>query len=130
MTTPGLVFRGLGRLRGTLATVDDVPGAAFHEMVEIAGGDGAVRAGQVVGVHETGVTIEAFGHTEGLTLDSVSVAFLGRPPMVGVGPELLGRVVDSLGRPRDGMPPPLAIEQRPLEGLPINPVRRPEERRM
>ena len=124
MTTPGLVFRGLGRLRGTLATVDDVPGAAFHEMVEIAAGDGAVRAGQVVGVHETGVTIEAFGHTEGLTLDSVSVAFLGRPPMVGVGPELLGRVVDSLGRPRDGMPPPLAIEQRPLEGLPINPVRR------
>ena len=124
MTAPGLIYRGLGRLRGPYAAVDGVPGAAFHEMVELDGGDGRTRAGQVVAVYEQGVTIEVFGPTQGLTLDAVGVRFLGHPPRVGVGPEMLGRVLDSLGRPRDGMPAPLAVEERPLDGLPLNPCRR------
>jgi len=40
MTARGLIYRGLGRLRGPYASVDAVPGAAFHEMVELDGGDG------------------------------------------------------------------------------------------
>jgi V/A-type H+-transporting ATPase subunit B len=124
MTTPALVFRGLGRLRGPYAAVDGVPGAAFHEMVELAGTEGCARAGQVVAVYEHGVTIEVFGPTQGLTLDEVGVRFLGHPARVGVGPELLGRVLDSLGRPRDGMSPPLVVDERPIDGAPLNPVRR------
>lgn len=124
MSAPGLIVRGLSRLRGPYAAVDGVPGAAFHEMVELEGDDRLVRAGQVVAVHEHGVTIEVFGPTQGLTLDGVGVRFLGHAPRVGVGPEMLGRVLDSLGRPRDGMPAPLAVEERPIDGLPLNPVRR------
>lgn len=124
MTTPGLTFRGLGRLSGPYAVVDDVPGAAFHELVEIEQPDRGSRLGQVVAVYEQGITIEAFGPTQGMTLDEVRVRFLGHPARVGVGPEMLGRVLDSLGRPRDGMSAPVAVEERPLDGLPINPVRR------
>jgi len=38
--------------------------------------------------------------------------------------EILGRVFDGSGRPRDGLPPPAVAELRPIEGSPINPVRR------
>ena len=124
MTAPGLVYRGLRRLRGPYASMDDVPGAAFHEMVELETPDGARRAGQVVAVHERGVTLEVFGPTQGMTLATVGVRFAGHAARVGVGPEVLGRVLDSLGRPRDGLPPPLAVDERPLDGLPINPCRR------
>lgn len=124
MTVAGLTFRGLRQLSGPYADIADVPGAAFHEMVEITGADGLVRAGQVVAVHETGVTVEVFGPTRGLTLGDTAMRFLGRPPRVGVGPEVLGRVLDSLGRARDGLPTPVAVEERPVDGLPINPWRR------
>jgi V/A-type H+-transporting ATPase subunit B len=123
MTVAGLTFRGLRQLRGPYADVADVSGAAFHEMVEIDGG-GTARGGQVVAVHETAVTIEVFGSTHGLTLGDTAMRFLGRPPRIGVGPELLGRVLDSLGRPRDGLPPPVAVDERPVDGLPMNPCRR------
>ena len=122
MSTPGLVLRGLGRLHGPYATIDGAPGAGYHEMVELADDGGQLRAGQVVAVYEHGVTIEAFGPTQGMALDTVSVRFLGHGPRVGVGPEMLGRVLDSLGRPRDGMSAPLAVEERPLDGLPLNPA--------
>ena len=35
-----------------------------------------------------------------------------------------GRVFDGLGRPRDGLPPPLSVEERSIDGSPINPCRR------
>jgi V/A-type H+-transporting ATPase subunit B len=124
MTVAGLTFRGLGQLSGPYAEIRDVPGAAFHEMVEIESADGASRAGQVVAVHEAGVTVEVFGATRGLTLGGTAIRFLGRPPAIGVGPEVLGRVLDSLGRPRDGLPPPVAVDERPVDGQPLNPWRR------
>jgi len=124
MSVPGLTYRGLRHLAGPYAQVADVPGATFHELVEIEGtGVGAVP-GQVVAVRETDVTIEIFGSTQGLALPSTTVRFLGRAPRVGVGPELLGRVLDGIGRPRDGLPPPIAVDERPVEGLPLNPIRR------
>ena len=124
MTVAGLTFRGLRQLSGPYADVHDVPGAAFHEMVEIDGSDGRRREGQVVAVRESAVTVEVFGPTRGLTLGDTAMRFLGRAPRVGVGPEVLGRVLDSLGRPRDGLPPPVWVDERPVDGLPMNPWRR------
>ena len=124
MTTPGLTYRGIERLRGPYATLSHVEGAAFHEMVELEDGAGVTRPGQVVAIREDGLTIEAFGSTQGMTLESTAVRFLGRPARVGVGPEMLGRVLDALGRPRDGMPAPRVVEERPIDGLPLNPFRR------
>jgi V/A-type H+-transporting ATPase subunit B len=124
MSAPGLSFRGLRWLQGPYAAAEHVTGAAFHEMVELDDGHGIRRAGQVVAVRESDVTLEVFGSTQGLILDDVTLRGSGRPPHVGVGIDMLGRIVDSLGRPRDGLPPPVAVEERPVDGLPINPCRR------
>jgi V/A-type H+-transporting ATPase subunit B len=37
---------------------------------------------------------------------------------------MLGRVFDGVGRPRDGLPSPIAGEERTIEGAPVNPTRR------
>ena len=41
-----------------------------------------------------------------------------------VGPDLVGRILDGMGRPLDGGPPLLPEAERDLNGLPVNPVAR------
>ncbi len=121
MSPIGIEYRGLHALKGPLAFVEGVSNVAYHEQVTLIGGDGDVRAARVLATTATAAILEVFGATDGLGLDDCRVRFEGRPLAVGVGPELLGRVFDGLGRPRDGLPPPLVVEERPIEGTPINP---------
>ena len=121
MSTVGVEYRGLHALRGPLAFVEGVSGVSFHEQVVLVGGDGEARAARVLATTATAAVLEGFASTDGLALDDCRVRFEGRPLHLGVGPELLGRVFDGLGRPRDGLPPPLVIAERPIEGAPINP---------
>jgi V/A-type H+-transporting ATPase subunit B len=124
MTTHGLTLQGLQRLRGPFAFLHGVPSAALYELVEIESGPSAPQTGRVVAIHGDTAVVEVFGSTDGLSLEAASVRFLGQTATAGVGLEVLGRVLDALGRPRDGFPAPLAVEQRPVDGAPINPVRR------
>ena len=120
----GLEVRGLSALRGPLAFVRGVPAAAFHEQVDVITPDGTRITGRVLAISGDVATIEIFGPTDGLSLQNTRVRFSGSPLTLGVGRELLGRVFDGLGRPRDGLPPPRVVDERPVEGLPINAIRR------
>jgi len=124
METAGVEYRGLSSLRGPLAFVSGVSGISFHEHVEVEGLDGVRRMGRVLAVTTDSAIVEVFGGTDGLDLEHCRVRFHGRPLTLGVGTELLGRVFDGVGRPRDGLPPPLVVEERAIEGAPINPCRR------
>ena len=90
-------------------------------------------AGSLVSVH--GETEESLGEVVGFTRDQAIVMLLGRAVgiregarVVGlqtsqsapVGPRLLGRVVDGIGRPIDGLGPVLETEARPLIPAPLN----------
>jgi V/A-type H+-transporting ATPase subunit B len=120
----GLEYTGLCGLRGPLAFVEGIPGVSFHEHVEILSPDGRTQAGRVLAVTGDAAVIEVFGTTEGLTLAHTRVRFHGTPLRFGVGQELLGRIYDGMGRPCDELPPPVVVEERPIEGAPVNPVRR------
>jgi V/A-type H+-transporting ATPase subunit B len=120
----GLEYRGLTGLRGPLAFVEGVPGVSYCEQVEVVGAAGGRQTGRVLSVSGDTAVIEVFGPTDGLALGDTRVRFRGRPLTLGVGRELLGRVFDGIGRPRDGLPPPLALDERPIDGAPVNPVRR------
>jgi V/A-type H+-transporting ATPase subunit B len=124
MTAPGVTLHGLNRLRGPFAFLRGVPRAALYELVEIEDAAGARHTGRVVAIYGDAAVVEVFGSTDGLALDTSSVRFVGQTATVGVGLEVLGRVLDALGRPRDGHPSPLALEQRAVDGWPINPTRR------
>ena len=44
---------------------------------------------------------------------------------VGVGPDLMGRVIDAAGRPIDELPPIKATSKVPLDNDPVNAMQRP-----
>ncbi len=124
MSATGVEYRGLRGLRGPLAFAENVAGMALGEHVEICGADGAARVGRVLAVSREAAVIEIFGDTGGLALAETRLRPAGRALRLGVGPEIVGRVFDGIGRPRDGLPPPIVAEERPIEGMPINPARR------
>jgi flagellum-specific ATP synthase len=61
----------------------------------------SVRA-EVVGFREHRVLLMPLGDTTGLHV-GCEVAASDRPPLPRTGPEMLGRVLDALGRPMDGL---------------------------
>jgi flagellum-specific ATP synthase len=77
---------------------------------------------EVVGFRSGRTLLMPLGDLHGLA-PGHAVTATGRPVSVPVGVELLGRVVDALGRPLDGAPFD-AYEQRPIEASPPDPLQR------
>lgn len=78
---------------------------------------------EVVGFHERGVLLMPLGDMDGLHPGS-SVTPLGRSFGVDVGPHLLGRVLNGLGHPIDGLGKLEVTERVPLSAEPPNPLDR------
>ncbi len=70
-------------------------------LVRSSRADFSVQA-EVVGFREHRVLLMPLGDTAGLHV-GCEVAACDKPPMPRVGPEMLGRVLDALGRPFDGL---------------------------
>jgi flagellum-specific ATP synthase len=81
----------------------DGPNVGLGELCVIRSGrdDFSIRA-EVVGFREHRVLLMPLGDTAGLHV-GCEVAATDRPPLPRVGPEMLGRVLDALGRPFDGL---------------------------
>ncbi|HVZ46120.1 MAG TPA: FliI/YscN family ATPase [Ramlibacter sp.] len=91
------------------------------------GADEAVQ-GEVVAVHGERATLLLYGSIEGLRA-GCEVESAGARPEIGIGTELLGRVIDAFGMPLDGLPKPKTPATRPLRAQPINPMQRPRIQR-
>ncbi|WOH80235.1 type III secretion system ATPase SctN [Bradyrhizobium sp. BEA-2-5] len=78
---------------------------------------------EVIGLREDGVLLTPIGDLQGLSSRAEVVA-TGRMHEVPVGPDLLGRVIDSFGRPLDGKGAVKVTETRPLRGKAPNPMTR------
>ena len=112
------------RLEGPLLFLRRSVEVGYNEAVEVVGADGGVRLGRVAAVDLDTLTIELLESSSGLGLAETRVRFIGEPLQFGLGPDLLGRILDGVGRPLDGGPP-LAVERRlRIDGLPLNPVAR------
>ncbi|MCC6903392.1 MAG: F0F1 ATP synthase subunit alpha [Polyangiaceae bacterium] len=108
-----VIVREEGRVEsmgdGVLA-ISGLPGAAAEEVLAV----GARGSALVLGL--TGSTIEAIALHEGERMAvGASVRSTGRRATLGVGDPLLGRVVDPLGRPLDGLPLGGTLKPAPLE---------------
>jgi flagellum-specific ATP synthase len=80
--------------------------------------------GEVVAAGGGEVTCMPLGDVRGLRVGS-RVSGSDRPALVSVGPRLLGRVIDGLGRPLDGLGPIAGLHDVPLHLDPPHPMRRP-----
>ncbi|MBN2058471.1 MAG: flagellar protein export ATPase FliI [Candidatus Saganbacteria bacterium] len=79
---------------------------------------------EVVGFRENRVLLMPLGSTAGISPGSQVVA-AGRPLMVRVGQDILGRVLNGLGQPVDGKGPIIGDTDCPLDADPPDPVKRP-----
>lgn len=124
MAHGALEYVGLSRVDGPLIFVDAVRDVLFDEMVEIVGPDGEPRLGRVLEASDRHAVVQVFEGTSGLDSATTRCRFLGGTLRLPVGRELLGRVMDGVGRPIDGAPMPLGGTLRDINGDPINPFSR------
>jgi V/A-type H+-transporting ATPase subunit B len=91
----------------------------LNEAVEVESPDGRVRLGRIAALDEASVTVEMLDDTAGLALQGTRVRFIGEPLRFRVGPGLLGRIFNGVGKPVDGGPPLAASTAFRVEGLPL-----------
>ncbi|RMH29035.1 MAG: FliI/YscN family ATPase [Planctomycetota bacterium] len=108
-------------VRGLTVRVRDLA-APVGAQVRI-GGRGAGRLGEVVGFDGAETIVMPYGPTAGLrTGDGVRAEQCA--PVLPVGEDRLGRVLDAMGRPIDDGPPLVGGAPMPLDPEPIAPTRR------
>ena len=115
-----------GRVQRVAGLVIEATGveAAVGDICRIQTLDGgSVVDGEVVGFNGGRVLIMPYGGLGGLRPGS-AVEVLGRAGSVGVGDELIGRVLDGHGNPIDGKGPIRTVRRRALTVAPMNPLRR------
>ena len=112
------------RAEGPLLFLRRSVDVGLGEAVEVEGADGSNRLGRVAALDEDSVTVEMLDDTAGLALAGTRVRFLGEPLRFHVGPGLLGRVFNGIGKPLDGGPPLAARHAYRVDGLPIKPSAR------
>ncbi|NDH28846.1 MAG: F0F1 ATP synthase subunit alpha, partial [bacterium] len=95
-----------------IAQVYGLSGALSSELLEFPGG----VAGMALNLGEETVGAVLLGDAKSIK-EGDTVKTTGRVVEVPVGPELIGRVVDPLGRPLDGKGPINAKKSRPVERI-------------
>jgi FliI/YscN family ATPase len=100
------------------------PPAALGEACAITTRGGKETLAEVVGFRDGRVCLMPWEQLEGISVGAL-VRSTGRPLEVPVGPEVLGRILDPLGRPLDDLGPisPRALKKKIVREVP-NPSKR------
>ncbi len=117
-------YKTLTSVAGPLVVVGKVNNAAYNEIVKIRMKNSEERLGQVLETTDEYAVVQVFGPTNGINIKTTSVSFLGETFKIGVSEEMLGRVFDGQGRPKDNDIPVAYEERRDINGEPINPASR------
>ncbi len=112
------------RIEGPLLSLERNVVVDLGDAVEVVGEDGSARLGRVSALDDARMVVEVLESTSGLSLQGTRLRLRGEPLSFAVGPGLLGRVLDGVGRPIDGGPPLPARRAMRVDGLPINPASR------
>ncbi|MGE5528572.1 MAG: V-type ATP synthase subunit B [Patescibacteria group bacterium] len=117
-------YRTARELVGPLLLVDGTTGVKYGELVEIEVAAGDVRRGRVLEANQDKALVQLFEGSADINLGQARVRFLGRGLELPVSPDLLGRVFDGLGRPKDKGPAVVPEKRLDINGNPINPYAR------
>ncbi|MGQ9471738.1 MAG: V-type ATP synthase subunit B [Candidatus Aminicenantales bacterium] len=109
---------------GPLLIVEKIQEVKYAELVEIEAGDGQIRRGTVLDVSTERAVVQVFEGTAGLDVEKTRARFLGRSERLGVSEDIIGRIFDGSGRPKDGGPAVIADKWLDINGSPINPCAR------
>jgi V/A-type H+-transporting ATPase subunit B len=121
-------YHGAQAASGPLLYLEKTLGVTLGEWVAIASAGAPPRRGQVIDAGEEITVVQILEETVGLSPSEAVVTLTGEPASVVVGRELLGRALNGMGAPLDGLPAPIGDAIRPIWGAPLNPVRRARPR--
>ena len=121
LTPKGVRLTGrVSRYDGNLLECDGFP-ANIGAICEVETDQGIKEKAEIVGFNNGNNCLSLF--QSGAKIKSGSrVSLLDDGYSIPVGVTLLGRVLDALGNPLDGLPEPLLRETWPLNGVQLNPL--------
>ena len=115
---------GLDEISGSLVVLDDVEDAFYEEMVQLQLEDGSVRDGRIVMIEGKKAVVQVFEGTKNISMSNTRTVLKGKPMELSLSPEIIGRVFDGLGRPKDGLGEVYPVCRKDINGTAINPVSR------
>ena len=104
------------------------PDTSVGAICEIKPLEGEPIPAEVVGFRNNKTLLMPLGELRGVGLDSL-ISVRRDNASLGVGPLMLGRVIDGLGNPIDDKGPINVEEEYPIYALPVNPMLRPPIRK-
>ena len=122
-------YRTIEEVSGPLMLVKNTSGVTYNELGEIELTDGSRRRCRVLEINGSDALVQLFESSAGINIEDSKVRFLGHGIELGVSEDMLGRVFDGLGRPKDGKPEIIPDIRADINGTPMNPAARsyPEE---
>lgn len=117
-------YKTIREVVGPLMLVEGVEGVKYEELVEIRQDNGEIRSGKVLEINRDKALVQLFEPSQGIKISTAKARFLGKSVELAVSEEMLGRVFDGMGRPKDGGAPIIPEMKMDINGQPINPVAR------
>ena len=117
-------YKTIREVVGPLMLVEGVLGVKYDELVEICQDNGETRKGKVLEVNRDKALVQLFEPSQGLKISTAKARFLGRSLSLNVSEDMLGRVFDGMGNPKDGGSPIIPEMRLDVNGRPINPAMR------
>jgi V/A-type H+-transporting ATPase subunit B len=117
-------FRTVNYVSGPLIFVENPKGVSFGEICKITLPNREERTGQVLDISKDLAIIQVYEGTSGIDDLKTTVNFSGEPPRLYVSYDMLGRVFNGIGQPRDGGPELIPEDYIDIHGMPINPYAR------
>ncbi len=117
-------YRTIQEVAGPLMLVRDIDNVSYDELGEIELPNGEIRRCKVLEVNGSNALVQLFENSAGINLAQSKIRFLGHGTELGVSMDMLGRVFDGMGHPKDGGPEILAEKYLDINGQPMNPAAR------
>ena len=117
-------YKTIGEVVGPLMLVRDVENVTYDELGEIILPSGEKRLCKVLEINGSDALVQLFESSTGINLKDSVVRFLGHGTELAVSPDIMGRVFDGMGRPKDGGPDIIPDKVLDINGLPMNPAAR------
>ncbi len=119
----GKEYRTITDVKGPLVFLNKTEPVAYGEIVQLRLTDGSMKNGQVLDTSDDQVVVQVFEGTARVDRQT-GVKFLGDVFRLPVSKDLIGRILDGAGRPRDGGPAIVPDEMADIIGAAINPYSR------
>jgi len=117
-------YTKVAEIAGPLMLIEGISGVGYGEIATIKTAGGETRRARVLEVETDRALVQVFEGTKGIDVANSKIKFLGKSIELGVSPDMIGRVFDGFGRPKDKGPEIIPDKYMDTNGSPINPSAR------